>query len=106
MVGHAAVVCVVVIRAIWLLLMFARGRRAKIPRAAPRSWQETLILTWGGMRGLATLALALAIPAVGADGEPLGARSAVAHIRQKSRVEDLPEEAAARLEQLPRRSVR
>ncbi|MEE6296542.1 cation:proton antiporter [Georgenia wangjunii] len=77
MVGHAALVCGVVVgvRALWLFLLLALNRRTKDPWVAPRTWQESLILTWGGMRGLATLALALAIPAVATDGQPLAARS-------------------------------
>lgn len=75
MVGHAALVCAVVVgvRALWLFLLLVLHRRARDPWVAPRTWQESVILTWGGMRGLATLALALAIPTVGADG-PLASR--------------------------------
>ncbi|HLT83668.1 MAG TPA: cation:proton antiporter, partial [Phototrophicaceae bacterium] len=151
MIGHAALVCAVVVgvRAVWLFLLLLLHRRAQDPWVAPRTWQESLILTWGGMRGLATLALALAIPAVGADG-PLesrpeilviaaavvlvtlvlpaltlptlvrvlgvrgaheaeqraerelierASRAAVAHLRERTRSGELPEEAGARIEQ-------
>ncbi len=40
----------------------------------PTSAKEVLILTWCGMRGLATLALALALPLTLADGSPFPAR--------------------------------
>jgi monovalent cation/hydrogen antiporter len=41
----------------------------------PTSAKEVLILTWCGMRGLATLALALALPLTLADGSAFPARS-------------------------------
>ncbi|ROR72828.1 cation:proton antiporter [Bogoriella caseilytica] len=75
MLTHAAIVCgvVIVLRGAWMmaLLLF---RRAHDPWAAPRDWREALVLTWSGMRGLATLALALAIPVVAADGTQVAAR--------------------------------
>jgi CPA1 family monovalent cation:H+ antiporter len=75
MVGTAAVVCVLVfaVRFGWLglLALSARHRRNLLQ---PTSVKEVLILTWCGMRGLATLALALALPLTLADGTPFPAR--------------------------------
>lgn len=42
---------------------------------APKSWTDVIVMTWGGMRGLATLALALALPTTMADGSPFPARN-------------------------------
>jgi monovalent cation/hydrogen antiporter len=76
MIGSAAVVCVLVfaVRFLWLAMMsgLARSRKDVL---RPTSAKEVLILTWCGMRGLATLALALALPLTLADGTPFPARS-------------------------------
>ena len=78
MVADAAVVAVVVIavRAVWALaaLVVVR-RRGGTELAAPRTGAEAAVLTWSGMRGLATLALALALPRVTADGSPFPFRT-------------------------------
>jgi monovalent cation/hydrogen antiporter len=78
MVADAAVVAVVVIavRAVWALaaLVVVR-RRGGTELAAPRTAAEAAVLTWSGMRGLATLALALALPRVTADGSPFPFRT-------------------------------
>ena len=70
MLAHAAVVVAVVVglRAAWLLGSVAAVRRSPDASAAPRTWREAVVLTWCGMRGLATLALALALPAEVAGG--------------------------------------
>ncbi len=77
MLVHAAVVVVVVIglRAVWMFVALPIVRRSHDPSSAPRTWQEALVLTWCGMRGLATLALALALPMTVAGGEPFPART-------------------------------
>src|SRR5262249_6795693 len=65
--GHAVVVCLVVIaiRFAWLLASGPVTRKlAADPDDAPRNWREDVILGWAGMRGLATIAPALALPAV------------------------------------------
>ncbi|MGI5130712.1 cation:proton antiporter [Pseudonocardia sp. CA-107938] len=63
---HALVVVAVTfaVRAVWMAgaLVSVRTRRPDAT-AAPRSAREAVVLTWCGMRGLATLALALSIPA-------------------------------------------
>ncbi|MFP5021762.1 Na+/H+ antiporter [Pseudonocardia phyllosphaerae] len=79
MLGHAALVCVVVVvvRALWMgAAWFALGRSSD-ESTAPRSGREVVLLTWCGMRGLATLALALSIPVTTHTGEPFPARTEI-----------------------------
>jgi monovalent cation/hydrogen antiporter len=71
--AHAGVVCVVVIgvRGVWMTaawLTYGGRRAARSEERAPVTAAETVVLTWAGMRGLATLALALAIPLTLDDG--------------------------------------
>ena len=75
MLGVAALVCVLVfaVRFLWLAVL-ALGARKRKNVLQPTSGKEVLILTWCGMRGLATLALALALPLTLADGTPFPAR--------------------------------
>ncbi|MEJ2865794.1 Na+/H+ antiporter [Actinomycetospora flava] len=78
MVADAAVVAVVVVvvRAVWMLgALVAVRRRGSPPGTAPRTTAEAAVLTWSGMRGLATLALALALPRVTDDGAPFPFRT-------------------------------
>ncbi|GHG51053.1 Na+/H+ antiporter [Sinomonas cellulolyticus] len=66
----------VLVRFVWMYAMYRIGgteRREK----TPRSLKEVVVLTWCGMRGLATLALALALPATLADGSPTPGRNFV-----------------------------
>ncbi|MGW0809309.1 Na+/H+ antiporter [Nonomuraea sp. NPDC002799] len=63
----AAVVAVVVlVRLIWLLPAAWLARKARRNEREdteiPHTWRETMVLWWAGMRGVATVALALAIP--------------------------------------------
>ncbi|MET4144102.1 Na+/H+ antiporter [Arthrobacter sp. UYCo732] len=78
MLGKAAIICAVVvsIRAAWLALLvpFNRRRDDGLPPNGPK---DVLLLTWCGMRGLATLALALALPEHIADGTPFPARDQI-----------------------------
>lgn len=66
-VGAVLAVVAVVVRGIWLWLLYRvnirRGQRA----TAPLRRQEVLLMTWSGMRGLVTLALVLSIPATASD---------------------------------------
>ena len=77
MLAHAAVVVAVVValRAAWLLVGILAVRRSKDPAAAPRTWREAVVVTWCGMRGLATLALALALPTTVTGGQAFPART-------------------------------
>lgn len=75
MIGAAVVVCLLVfaVRFAWLALLAVTARKRK-NLLQPTSAKEVLILTWCGMRGLATLALALALPMTLADGTPFPER--------------------------------
>ncbi|MEQ3549323.1 Na+/H+ antiporter [Pseudonocardia nematodicida] len=77
MLGHAAVVCVVVIavRTLWMVAAWRFLRRAHDAGAAPLTGREAVLLSWCGMRGLATLALALSLPVTTAAGEPFPGRT-------------------------------
>jgi NhaP-type Na+/H+ or K+/H+ antiporter len=76
MIGIAVVVCVLVfaVRFAWLAMMsgLARTRKDSLRQSSAK---EVLILTWCGLRGLATLALALALPLTLADGSPFPVRA-------------------------------
>lgn len=72
MLRDAAVVCAVVVgvRVVWMLVAWWMVRRSDDPERSPRTGREAVVLSWCGMRGLATLALALSLPiatAAGAD---------------------------------------
>jgi CPA1 family monovalent cation:H+ antiporter len=85
----AVVGVVVLVRLLWLLpaawlanrLGTARGQQAP-PQAPPAvdkpiTWQETLIMWWSGMRGVVTVALALAIPLTVEGNGPFPGRQAL-----------------------------
>lgn len=69
------VTCVVVIAVryvvTWALVRFHLRWRQQAP------WRSATLLTWCGMRGLATLALALSVPSVDSAGQPIAERSLV-----------------------------
>ena len=79
MLAHAGIICLVVIavRAVWMTFATQVIPRLNDPDGAPRTAREALVLTWCGMRGLATLALALAMPDTIADGQPFPARTEI-----------------------------
>ncbi|MFI9273714.1 Na+/H+ antiporter [Kitasatospora sp. NPDC052896] len=65
MLGDAALVIVVValVRLLWLLPAAWISRRlSRGEDDVPLGWRETVVLWWSGMRGVATVALALAVP--------------------------------------------
>ena len=72
-------VAVIVVRFAWVFPV-ARLRRM-IPGVAVRdpmpSWQELTVLSWSGMRGIVSLAAALALPYTNSLGRPLEHRSEV-----------------------------
>lgn len=70
----AAVVCAVVIAARALGMLLIRPL-VRVDSGEELGWKDSTVLTWCGMRGLATLALALAIPAQDASGVPLADRN-------------------------------
>ncbi|MGW4898560.1 Na+/H+ antiporter [Kitasatospora sp. NPDC004240] len=65
-IGDAAVVIAVVVavRLLWLLPAgwLSQRLRSGAEEDTPISWQESVVLWWSGMRGVATVALALAVP--------------------------------------------
>ena len=75
MLRDAAVICAVVIavRVLWMLVAWWMACRSDDPERSPRTGRETVVLSWCGMRGLATLALALSLPTVTACGRTLPA---------------------------------
>ncbi|MGY1435094.1 Na+/H+ antiporter [Streptomyces reniochalinae] len=62
----AVVGVVVVLRLLWLLptawLAQRLHRRKDLDEDIPRNWRETVVVWWSGMRGVASVALALAVP--------------------------------------------
>ncbi|MFH8569668.1 Na+/H+ antiporter [Streptomyces sp. NPDC017993] len=64
--GAAVVAVVIAVRLAWLLpaawLAKRMHKRRDYDEDIPMSWRETLIMWWSGMRGVASVALALAIP--------------------------------------------
>lgn len=72
----ALAVCgvVLVVRFLWFLLIYKIGG-TESKRRTPGSMKDVLVLTWCGMRGLATLALALALPLHLSDGTEFPGRN-------------------------------
>ena len=72
----ALAVCGVVlaVRWLWFLMIYKVGGTESKTRT-PGSMKDVLVLTWCGMRGLATLALALALPTHLADGSEFPGRN-------------------------------
>ncbi|APU39899.1 MULTISPECIES: Na+/H+ antiporter [unclassified Streptomyces] len=86
MVGWAAAVVAVVVgvRLVWLLpagwLAKKLHRRRDYDEEIPVSWRESVVMWWAGMRGVASVALALAIPLKTDSGEPFPARDEIVFI--------------------------
>jgi len=79
MLEHAAVVVAVVfaVRALWMAVAWLLLRNGADVAAAPRTKREAVVLTWCGMRGLATLALALSLPVTTDAGAGFPARAEI-----------------------------
>jgi CPA1 family monovalent cation:H+ antiporter len=77
----AVVGVVIVVRLLWLLPMTWVTRRMHLRRDVdediPVSWRETVVMWWAGMRGVASVALALAIPLTMDDGSPFPERDEI-----------------------------
>ena len=73
---------IVVLRAAWIFpgawLGARRARRRDRP--VPTNWRESAVVSWAGMRGVVTVATALALPTVVSSGEELPARDEVVAI--------------------------
>lgn len=70
----AVCITVVAVRFLWFLLIYRFGGTESKKRT-PGSLKDVLVLTWCGMRGLATLALPLSLPLTLANGEPFPGRN-------------------------------
>nr|WP_052865846.1 Na+/H+ antiporter [Streptomyces niger] len=79
-----AVIGVVVgLRLLWLLpaaWLAQRLHRHSIAEEIPTSWRETIVMWWSGMRGVASVALALAIPFEVDGGKAFPARDEILFI--------------------------
>ncbi|MES4888500.1 Na+/H+ antiporter [Streptomyces sp. NPDC096012] len=86
MLGWAAAVAgvVIVVRLLWLLpatwLTKRLHARRDYDEEIPVSWRETIIMWWSGMRGVASVALALAVPLKTDDGAPFPDRDEIIFI--------------------------
>jgi Na+/H+ antiporter len=81
----AVVVCVVVfVRLLWLLpatwLTKRLHARRDYDEDIPVSWRETVVMWWSGMRGVASVALVLAIPLETDAGAPFPSRDEIIFI--------------------------
>lgn len=81
----ALVVCVVVlVRLLWLLpatwLTKRLHARRDYDEDIPVSWRETVVMWWAGMRGVASVALVLAIPLETDSGAPFPSRDEIIFI--------------------------
>lgn len=78
-VGQAVVVgaAVFAVRALWVTAVWLRLRTSPDVSAAPRTAREAVVVTWCGMRGLATVALALSLPRTTVEGLPFPYRDQV-----------------------------
>ncbi|AXK32658.1 Na+/H+ antiporter [Streptomyces armeniacus] len=78
------VAAVVVVRLLWLLpaswLARRLHRRKDLDEDIPLSWRETTVVWWAGMRGVASVALALAVPLTVDGGAPFPERDAILFI--------------------------
>lgn len=76
--GLTIVAVVVGVRLLWLLpaswLTGWLHRRRDSEEEIPVGWRETVVMWWSGMRGVASVALALAIPLETDDGRPFPGR--------------------------------
>ncbi|MER8043297.1 Na+/H+ antiporter [Streptomyces sp. NPDC094032] len=82
--GAAVVGVVVGVRLIWLLPASWLAKRLHTGRdyaeEIPMSWRESVVMWWSGMRGVASVALALAIPLRTDDGSPFPGRDEIVFI--------------------------
>lgn len=86
LIGWAVVVAAVVIfvRLLWLLpatwLTKRLHARRDLDEEIPVGWRETVVMWWSGMRGVASVALALAVPLTTEDGMPFPDRDIIVFI--------------------------
>lgn len=67
------IVTIVLFRPLWLFPAagLARALLRRQSREVPYGWRETFVVSWAGMRGVVTVATALALPTTAADGNEL-----------------------------------
>ncbi|MFE5829665.1 Na+/H+ antiporter [Streptomyces sp. NPDC056508] len=82
--GAAVAGTVIVVRLLWLLPATWLAQRMHtlrdVDEEIPVSWRETVVMWWAGMRGVASVALALAVPLTTDDGEPFPGRAEIVFI--------------------------
>ncbi|WP_445400339.1 Na+/H+ antiporter [Streptomyces sp. LE64] len=80
----AVAAAVVLVRLAWLLpatwLTKRLHARRDVDEEIPTSWRETVVMWWSGMRGVASVALVLALPLRTEDGSPFPARDELVFI--------------------------
>ncbi|MEV4924199.1 Na+/H+ antiporter [Streptomyces roseoverticillatus] len=83
-IGAVVVAVVVGVRLLWLLpaawLAKKLHKGRDVHEDVPMSWRETVVMWWSGMRGVASVALALAIPLTTDDKNPFPARDEILFI--------------------------
>ncbi|MCF3104293.1 Na+/H+ antiporter [Streptomyces roseoverticillatus] len=83
-IGAVVVAVVVGVRLLWLLpaawLAKKLHKGRDVDEDVPMSWRETVVMWWSGMRGVASVALALAIPLTTDDKHPFPARDEILFI--------------------------
>ncbi|MBY8860796.1 Na+/H+ antiporter [Nocardia sp. CA2R105] len=78
--GAGIVIAVVVgLRLVWLMIstLIVRGVFHSSTTDEPHTWRETVVTWWAGMRGVATVALALAVPLTTDSGAQFPGRSEI-----------------------------
>ncbi|WP_395659053.1 Na+/H+ antiporter [Nocardioides sp.] len=70
-VGTAVILTVVLFRIAWMFPVTWWARRVRAGGSMPTDWRETTVVAWSGMRGVVTVATALALPMATTAGAPL-----------------------------------
>jgi CPA1 family monovalent cation:H+ antiporter len=76
-IGAAVTLALIVVRAAWIFAAAALPRALGHARSDGDGAAQSLVLSWAGMRGVVSLAAALALPYTFADGRPFPARDAL-----------------------------
>ncbi len=76
----AVAATIVVFRVLWVVptASLTRARARRHDALIPVGWRENAVVSWSGMRGVVTVAAALALPHAVRDGAPLPWRSEIA----------------------------
>jgi Na+/H+ antiporter len=73
-IGVVVSVALVLVRALWIFGLAFIPSLLRRQRPAPRSFAQSIVLSWAGMRGVVSLAAALALPMTLPTGGPFPAR--------------------------------